>query len=268
MSITSRFEPLAKIRNKQLHTLISSGKRLDGRDFDSYREINVERKPIDKAEGSCIVTIGNTKVLVGIKVEVGEPYDDTPNQGVLTCNSEFTPLAHETFEPGPPGEASIELARVVDRGIRESKAIEVEKLVLIPGKSVHIVFVDIYILNHDGNLIDAAQFAAINALMNAKMANYEVVGDSEVKKTSELKPLPVREIPLSTTMVKIGNTIFVDPTLDEEKAASARISFALNQSGEICALQKGGIGTFSPEEIMQAYRKAKEKYAEIKKKLG
>ena len=40
------------------------------------------------------------------------------------------PLADPTAEPGPPGEDVIELARVVDRGIRESGMVDLKQLVL------------------------------------------------------------------------------------------------------------------------------------------
>ena len=127
----------------------SSNKRLDGRGLTDYRPIQIETGIIEKAEGSARVRLGKTEVMVGIKIDIGEPYSDRPNEGVLTTSAEFVPLASPEFEAGPPGEDSVELARVVDRGIRESKAIDLEKLCVIPGKKVFIVFIDIYVLNHD-----------------------------------------------------------------------------------------------------------------------
>ncbi|MCW3976698.1 MAG: RNA-binding protein, partial [Candidatus Bathyarchaeota archaeon] len=130
--------------------LVSLGKRLDERGLMDYREAQVETGVVEKAEGSARVRLGKTEVLVGIKIGIGEPFSDVPNQGVLTVNAELVPLASPTFEPGPPGEDAIELARVVDRGIRESKAIDLENLCIEPGKKVFIVFIDLYVLNYDG----------------------------------------------------------------------------------------------------------------------
>jgi exosome complex component RRP42 len=113
---------ISKIRQRQIADLIAGGKRLDERGLTDYREIKVDTGFIAKAEGSALVHIGRTEVLSGIKIELGEPFADRPNDGVLTVNSEFVPLASPEFEAGPPREESIELARVVDRGIRESKA--------------------------------------------------------------------------------------------------------------------------------------------------
>ena len=154
---------ITKVRLKQIEALLEKGKRLDERGLLDTREIKIEQGVIEKAEGSARVLLGKTEVLVGVKVETGEPFPDTPNDGVMTVNAELVPLASPHFEPGPPDENSIELARVVDRGIRESHAIDTEKLCIEPGKKVFVVFVDVYVLNHDGNLIDAAAIAAMAA---------------------------------------------------------------------------------------------------------
>ena len=172
---------VSKVREKQIAQLLAMEKRLDGRDLDEYRSLKIETGIIGKAEGSAPISLGKTIVMVGVKVETGEPFADRPNDGVLTVTCELVPLASPEFEAGPPGEESIELARIVDRGIRESKAIDLEKLCLVPGKKVFVVFVDIYVLNHDGNLIDASAIAALAALMNTKIFNYELE-DEEVKR--------------------------------------------------------------------------------------
>jgi exosome complex RNA-binding protein Rrp42 (RNase PH superfamily) len=47
----------------------------------------------------------------------------------------------------------------------------------------------------------------------------------------------------------------------------ARISMAVNDDGNICAIQKGCSGFFTPQEILEASRIAQEKAAELRKKL-
>ncbi|MEM4246015.1 MAG: RNA-binding protein, partial [Candidatus Bathyarchaeia archaeon] len=163
MSSTPHLPPIAKIEQKTLIDLISGGKRIDERSPTDYREVKIEVGVIEKADGSAQVHLGKTKIMVGVKVDVGEPFPDTPDSGVLTVNAELVPLASPSFEPGPPDENAIELARVVDRGIRESGAIDVKKLCIIPGRKVYVIFVDMYVLDHDGNLIDAAAMAAFAA---------------------------------------------------------------------------------------------------------
>ncbi len=255
---------VSRIRQRQIAKLLTSGKRLDGRSLTEYREIKVEPGIIERAEGSALVHIGRTKVLAGVKVEIGEPFSDRPNEGVLTVNSEFVPLASPEFEAGPPGEESIELARVVDRGIRESKAIDLEKLCIIPGKKVFVVFIDIYVLNHDGNLIDASALAAMAALINTKIFNYELEGE-EVKIKLGYTQLPVVNYPISVTFAKINDKMIVDPGLDEEEVMDARFTVTFDKNGNICAMQKGGGGTFTKEQILEAIRIGREKAEEIRR---
>lgn len=258
---------VTRVKQKQIAQLIEQEKRLDGRELKDYREMKIEQGIIERAEGSARVLLGKTEVVVGVKIEMGEPFPDTPNEGVLTVNAELTPIASPAFEPGPPDEDSIELARIVDRGIRESKAIDVEKLVIDPGKKVFVVFVDVYILNHDGNLIDASALAAVAALLNTKMANYEIK-DGEVKIKTGYEQLPIRKRPITVTTAKIGNKLVIDPSQEEEQVMDARISIAIDDDGNIRAMQKGGSGYFEPEQVLEAAKMAREKAKELRKKLN
>jgi exosome complex component RRP42 len=257
---------ITHVKRKQIAQLLDKGKRLDGRELTDYREIKIEQGIIERAEGSARARLGKTEVVVGIKIEMGEPFADTPNEGVLTVNAELVPLASPDFEAGPPDENSVELARIVDRGIRESKVIDTEKLCIEPGKKVFVVFVDVYVLNHDGNLIDASALAAMAALLNTKMSNYEVE-DGEVKIKTGYTPLPVKQHPITVTCAKINDKLLVDPQIEEEQVMDARLSIAIDDDGDICAIQKGGTGYFTPEQVMEVAKLAKEKAKEMRRKL-
>jgi exosome complex component RRP42 len=257
---------VTRVKLKQIEQLIEKGKRLDGRGLTDYREIKIEQGIIEKAEGSARVLLGKTEVLVGVKVETGTPFPDTPNDGVMTVNAELVPLASPDFEPGPPDENSIEIARIVDRGIRESHAIDTEKLCIEAGKKVFVVFVDVYVLNHDGNLIDAAALAAVAALMNTKMPNYEVK-DGELVIKQGYTPLPIKSHPITVTLGKISNKLIVDAWLEEEQVIDARLTMAFNDEGNICATQKGCAGYFTQQQILEGMKLAQKKAAELRKQL-
>jgi exosome complex component RRP42 len=257
---------ITRVRLKQIEQLIEKGKRLDDRGLTDYREIKIEQGVIEKAEGSARVLLGKTEILVGTKVETGTPFPDTPDNGVLTVNAELVPLASPDFEPGPPDERSIELARIVDRGIRESHAIDTAKLCIESGKKVFVVFVDVYVLNYDGNLIDAAALAAVSALMNTKMPNYEVKDDEIVIKQG-YTPLPMKSHPITVTLGKIKDTLIVDTSLEEEQVIDARLTMAFNDDGNICAIQKGCAGYFTQQQILEGMKLARAKAAELRKKM-
>jgi exosome complex component RRP42 len=107
--------------------LFEADTRLDGRKLTDYRPVKLEVGITSTAEGSSRVKIGQTDVMVGIKVEVMQPYPDTPGEGSIMVGAELLPLSNPDFEPGPPSIQAVELARIVDRGIRESKCLDFKK---------------------------------------------------------------------------------------------------------------------------------------------
>ena len=256
---------VVRVKKKRIIELLASGKRVDEREPTEYRKIELDSGVIERAEGSARVKLGKTDVMVGVKIETGAPFSDMPDSGVLTVNAELVPFAAPAFEPGPPGEEAVELARVVDRGIRESKAIDLEKLCVESGKLVFVVFVDVYVLNYDGNLIDASTMAALAALVNTKMFKYEVE-DGEIVKKPGYNPLPIVNYPISVTFAKIGDKLVLDAGLDEEEVMDARLTMTMDKDGKICAIQKGGgSGYFTKEEILEATKIAQKKTAELRK---
>jgi len=172
------FEIIPSLRRETLRRLISEGKRPDNRQLLSMRDLSIKVGVVKTADGSAIVNLGNTKVIAGIKFELGKPFEDTPNEGNLIVNLETPPLAAPTFEPGPPDENAIEIARVIDRALRHSNYIPLRDLVIIPGKSVYTMWIDIYVLNHDGNLIDSSMLAAVSAIANAQVPRAIIDGDT------------------------------------------------------------------------------------------
>jgi len=243
--------------------LIMNGKRADGRAFDEARELKIERGYVAKAEGSAMVTLGKTKVLAGVKMSIGEPFSDSPADGVLMVNAELGPLASPDFESGPPGDQSIELARVVDRGVRESKAINTEKLCIVEGEKVWMVSVDIHIINDCGNLLDAASIAAIAALLEAKVPGLD--DEYKIDPEKEGGPLEVSRVPIACSIYKIGGKMVIDPDMKEEAAADGRLTIT-TVDGFLCAMQKSGVCGFTPEEVYKAIDISVKHGDEIRKK--
>ncbi len=269
MSMTpSNLPIIPKIKRDTLITLLSRNTRIDGRKLHDFRPIKIELNYIPKAEGSALVRLGNTVVLVGIKCEIGTPFLDTPNEGVLTVHAEFVPLASPTFEPGPPDENAIELARVIDRSLRELKVIDLSKLAIIPGKKVWITWVDIYILNHDGNLIDASMLASMAALLITKMPKVVIEGE-EVKIIRDQKeePLPITNRVVTVSVGKIGDFMIIDPTAEEEQLLDVKLVISVSRDGKIAGMQLTGLGSLKIEEVHKAIELALDKAMDLHKVL-
>jgi exosome complex component RRP42 len=242
---------LSQITRDYLLSLAQGGKRIDGRPFDQYRGVRMRVGHITKAEGSCEVWLGKTRVLAGVKCQAGTPYPDSPTSGTLSTAAEMNPIAAPNFEAGPPSAEGIELARVVDRGVRESGVIKFDQLGIknAEGKieKVWMVFLDLHVLDYDGNLFDACSLAALGAVLSAKLP-FSKLKIEGVKKMEDA-PLPTSEPPISCTTVKIGKALLADPGLDEDLCLDARLTVACDEAGNIRAMQKGGNGSFSVDEV-------------------
>ena len=256
-----------KIRN-----MLKEEKRFDGRGLLDHREIEIDYDVSNKAEGAARVRIGKTEVLAGVKLALAEPYPDSPDKGNLIVSGDLLPLASPRFEMGPPRFPAIELPRVVDRGIRESGMIEFEKLVVTPGEKVWTVFIDLYPINDDGNLMDAATIATIAALKKTVFPEVDKDGNVDyTKRTSKGLPLSKETAPIGITFYKFGESLVLDPTREEEEASDVRITFGVskwNKQVMINSSQKSrGDIPFTQEEIEKMMEILPKKFEELDKKL-
>lgn len=239
---------ITNLTKKRVIEYFNRGKRFDERSFLEYRPISIEIGASKKAEGSATVEIGKTKVIAGVKLDLAEPYSNSEDEGSLIVTAELLPMASEKFKLGPPSIEAIEVARIVDRGIRESGFINLKKLCIKEGEKVWFVFIDIYVINDDGNIIDAAALASIAALKNTVFP--ELLKEKVVYGSLTTKSLPLTEnMPLTLTFYKIGDSIILDPITEEEEASDARVSIAISDEQTINAIQKGGSIALTKEEI-------------------
>jgi exosome complex component RRP42 len=239
---------------KAIAKYLAEGKRYDGRTAFELRDIEVKTDVSVNAESSVSVKIGETEVVAGIKMGLQEPYPDHENEGTMMTGIELLPMGSPKFDYGPPTIQAIETSRVIDRGIRESGFVDFKGLCIKPGEKVWNVFIDMAVINHDGNLLDAGALAAVIALRLAKMPNYDEKTQTIAKGWSD-KPLPLVEdkMPITVTMHKVGEKALVDPTLDEESASEGRLTIEISQpkgakEPMISAMQKGGEATLGIDE--------------------
>jgi exosome complex component RRP42 len=254
-------DAIGDLKREYINRLFVEQKRMDGRSPDDVREITVETGVVTSASGSARVKWGETDVLVGVMVEQGVPFPDTPDRGVLVTNAELIPMASPFFESGPPRPESIELARVVDRGIREAKTIDLTKLCVKPKEKVYVCFVDMHVLDFGGNLFDPCCLGAIMALNTATVAASKFGLGEDFK-------LKIDHYPISCTSVKIHNGLLVDPGLDEERVAEARLTVTTDENGDVRAMQKGLNGKLTFDEVKTMIQNSQRVGRELRRKFG
>ncbi len=252
---------MKQVRKEVMEKILASGKRMDGRRFDEFREIKIQKGAITTAEGSAMAQIGETKVLAAVKFDVLTPFPDRPTEGVFITNAEHLPLASPLFEPGPPREDSIEMARTVDRAIRSAEILDLNSFYIEEDKVLGL-FVDLYVLNHAGNYTDASTIATTAALMNTKMPKLE---NGAIIRGEYSGQLPLKDLPVSVSFGQIGKNWVVDPLLDEEKVLDTRITIATTEK-HVCAIQKAE-GWLTKDELLDHIDVAFKNGSELRKIL-
>ena len=240
-----------KLKRSKILDLLQEGKRIDGRALDEIRPLSIDIDVVPHADGSARVRLGDTEIVSGVKVQPDRPFPDMGDKGIFMCTAEILPLAHPSAETGPPQPAVIELARVVDRGIRESGMIDLSQFVLEKDKSVIGLFADSVVTDHDGNLFDACSYSSVAAIITSKIPKWEIKDDKPAMVEGGESDAPITTIPISITMGRIGEFIIIDPNLDEWGCLDARITITTNSDGNIVALQKGGSAGFTFDQLVK-----------------
>jgi len=259
------------LQKRRIIEYIKQGKRFDGRKLDQFRDFEVQLGISENAEGSCSVKLGKTEVYAGVKMSTIEPYPDGPNEGTLSVTLELGAMADNDFDLGAPRIEAVEMARVIDRGIRESGIIDWEKLCIKSGEKVWQISLDIYAVNNDGNLFDVAALAGLIALAHAKFPVYnEKEGKVEHELTNTPLPLKKEKMSFNLTVHKVGDSFVLDPSLEEEEISDYRLGMALaDNDGEvrITAMQKGKEGGISESDMESILKLVEDSFKGLHKKV-
>ncbi|KAM9329518.1 exosome complex component RRP45 [Gastrophryne carolinensis] len=260
-----RETPLSNCERAFLLQAISERKRLDGRETYDYRNIKIT---FGTEYGCCIVELGKTRVLGQVSCELVAPKMNRPTEGILFFNLELTAMASPGFEPGRPSELVVRLNRLLERCLRNSKCIDTESLCVQAGEKVWQIRVDLHLLNHEGNIIDAASIAAIAALCHFRRPDVSVQGEEVTVYSLEERdpvPLSIHHMPIcvSFAFFQQGTYLLVDPSEREERVMDGLLVIAMNKHREICTIQSSGGIMLLKEQVLRCSKIAGVKVAEI-----
>ncbi|KAL4201254.1 hypothetical protein AMTRI_Chr02g215130 [Amborella trichopoda] len=257
---------------KFIENALLSDHRVDGRRPFDYRRLSLK---FGSDDGTAEVQLGQTHVMGFVTAQLVQPYRDRPNEGTFSIFTEFSPMADPSFEPGRPGEAAVELGRIIDRGLRESRAVDMESLCVLAGKLVWAIRVDLHILDNGGNLVDAANIAAVAALLTFRRPECSLGGEDTQNviihqpEVREPIPLIVHHLPIAVTFAFFddGEILVIDPTYKEEIIMGGRMTVTMNTNEDVCAIQKPGGQGVKQSEIMRCLRLASQKATDITDKI-
>ncbi|XP_076937946.1 exosome complex component RRP45A-like isoform X2 [Bidens hawaiensis] len=225
--------------------------RVDGRRPFDYRTLTIR---FASEDGSSEVQLGQTQVIGFVTGQLTQPYRDRPNEGSFAIYTEFSPMADPSFEPGRPGETAIELGRIIDRGLRESRAVDTESLCVIAGKLVWSIRIDLHIIDNGGNLVDAANIAALAALSTFRRPECTLGGDDGqeliIHSPDEREPLPLilHHFPIAVTFGFVGQENTVTVIMQCLRVASVK-------AGDITSKIKDAVESYNTQRSLRKIKR-------------
>ncbi|KAG8454091.1 hypothetical protein GDO86_000651 [Hymenochirus boettgeri] len=260
-----RETPLSNCERTFLLQAIADRKRLDGRQTYDYRNIKIT---FGTDYGCCIVELGKTRVLCQVSCELVTPKMNRPTEGILFFNLELSAMASPAFETGRQSELSVKLNRLLERCLRNSKCIDTESLCVAAGEKVWQIRVDLHLLNHEGNIIDAASIAAVAALCHFRRPDVSVQGEEVTVYTPEERepvPLSIHHMPIcvSFAFFQQGMYLLVDPSEREERVMDGLLVIGMNKHREICTIQSSGGIMLLKEQVLRCSKVAGVKVTEV-----
>lgn len=252
---------------------IAAGCRVDGRGLQDLRDVQLT---CGRSWGHVEVNWGGTKVLIQVHADVVAPYPDHPTEGFFRINAELSPMASPAFEAGRPSELGVELQRILERTFKDSRSVDTEALCIVASEKVWDINVMVHVLDHAGNIFDAAILGTTAALLHFRRPAVSVVGN-EATIYSEMDREPVtlgiHHIPIAVSFglfaSKTGaacdgeQILVMDPGLAEEHVMDSSLLLAMNAHREICMIHKSGGASCEPEHIFVCMRYAATKVKDL-----
>ncbi|KAL0346233.1 UNVERIFIED_CONTAM: Exosome complex component RRP43 [Sesamum radiatum] len=275
------FRRLFPIRFHERHLLESI--RPDGRALGRARDTTLMLGAVASANGSALAKIGCTTMLAAIKMEVMTPTAEAPDEGCIAIDFHMPPICSPLVRPGRPAEVAPVISKQLSDTILSSGMINLKELCLVSGKAAWMAYLDIYCLDADGALFDAALLSAVAAFSHLQIpvvslnddGRIVLISDDNSGAMKEKEPvnkekikLKLNNLPFSLTCVLHKNYILADPTCEEESIMETFLTVVLDSSFQLVSLNKpGGPGLAHTSAIQDCISLTRRRVKEVQKIL-
>ncbi|XP_057781610.1 uncharacterized protein LOC130999926 [Salvia miltiorrhiza] len=276
------FRRLFPLRFHERHLLESI--RPDGRPLGRARETTLSLGAVASANGSALAKIGCTTMLAAIKLEVMTPTIEAPDEGCIAIDFHMPPICSPLIRPGRPADLAPVISKQLSDTILSSGMIDLKELCLVSGKAAWMAYLDIYCLDADGALFDAALLSAVAAFSHLQIPIVSLNDDGRIvlvseengRSKKEKKPVNEEKIklkmnsqPFSLTCILHKNYILADPTSEEESIMETYLTVVLDTNHQLVSLNKpGGPGLASTSSIQDCIILARKRVKELQQILN
>jgi len=257
------FRRLFPLRFHERH--LQESIRPDARPLGKARDTSVALGAVASADGSALAKIGCTTMLAAIKMEVMTPTTESADEGCIAIDFHMPPICSPLVRPGRPAEAAPVISKQLSDTILSSGMINLKELSLVSGKAAWMAYLDIYCLDADGALFDAALLSAVAAFSHLQIPVVSLNDDGRVVVVSdedggklekepvnkEKRKLKLSSIPFSLTCILHKNYILADPTAEEESVMETILTVVLDSSFQLVSLYKPGGPVLAQTSVIQ-----------------
>ena len=244
--------------------------RPDGRTFDETRPMTITAGALSTADGSAMIRLGHTTVLVGVQLELAQPSSANPGDGLLEVTVHLPPLCSQRYAVGKPPARAIGLGETLGRLLTTTRALQLKDLCIEEGKHAWMLHCDLVCLEDDGNVPDAALIGLLGALLDVKVPSAEVDedGESVTVDRDQCVPLRLSHLPVPASFGLFDGQLITDPTAEEEDLMDTTFTVIRNASGKICAVDKKGGKPVPPEILTRSLTRCAARVQEVTSLVG
>ncbi len=200
--------------------------RSDNRSPEQMRPVNIVPDFISTAEGSCLIELGNTRVICTATLEDTVPqFLRNTGKGWVTAEYSMLPRATLTRTPreiikGRPSGRTQEIQRLIGRSLRA--VTEMDKL------GEHTLFLDCDVIQADGGTRTASITGAFIAMGLAMMRMME---------SGAITVAPIRDYVAATSVGIVDGEVMLDLAYEEDSRADVDMNLVVTGSKRIIEVQ-------------------------------
>lgn len=230
--------------------------RLDGRGADKIRRVQITRNYIKYPEGSCLIEMGNTKVICTASVEESVP-PFLRNSGTGWVTAEYGMLPRSCDKRIPRGKDSgrtYEIQRLVGRSLRTVTDMK--------SMGERSIWIDCDVIQGDGGTRTAAITGSFVALADAF---------HKLKKNGVIEEVPIKDFVAAVSVGIVDGVLMLDLAYEEDSRAEVDMNVVMTGKGEFIEIQ--GTAERKPfkksqmDDMLAFAKKGIEDLVEAQKKL-
>jgi len=196
--------------------------RSDGRGHDKLRKVKVTPDYIKYAEGSCLIELGNTRVICTASVEESvPPFLKGTGTGWVTAEYGMLPRSCQTrIQRGKDSGRTYEIQRLVGRSLRT--VTEMKEM------GERTIWIDCDVIQGDGGTRTASITGSFIALCFAF---------NKLKKSALISKIPIKDFVAATSVGIMGKDLLLDLAYDEDSKADVDMNIVMTGNGGFIEIQ-------------------------------